>query len=83
MKCIDWLSTLILTRERIWNLQNGDRLLTLQEAEALTGRKVSTWRRDVFEKRIPVIHIGRRQVRIQLSVIQGMVKAGYRPAVTR
>lgn len=62
-------------------LRSGDRLLTLQEAEALTGRKVSTWRRDIFERRIPVVHLGRRQVRIQLSVIQAMVKEGYRPAV--
>lgn len=61
-------------------LQSGDRLLTLVEAEALTGRKVSTWRRDIFERRIPVVHLGRRQVRIQLSVIQAMVKEGYRPA---
>ena len=64
-------------------LQNGDRLLTLQEAESLTGRKVSTWRRDIFERRIPVVHLGRRQVRIQLSVIQAMVQEGYRPAVAR
>ena len=63
-------------------LGDGYRLLTLKEAEQLTGRKISTWRRDVFEKRIPVVHIGRRQVRIQLSMIQAMVKAGYRPAVT-
>jgi hypothetical protein len=61
-------------------LENGDRLLTLQEAEALTGRKVSTWRRDIFERRVPVIHLGRRSIRLQLSTIQAMVKAGYRPA---
>ena len=64
-------------------LQSGDRLLTLAEAETLTGRKISTWRRDIFERRIPVVHLGRRQVRIQLSVIQAMVKEGYRPAVER
>jgi ribonuclease PH len=64
-------------------LQSGDRLLTLQEAETLTGRKVSTWRRDIFEKRVPVVHLGRRQIRIQFSVIQAMVAEGYRPAVTR
>jgi hypothetical protein len=63
-------------------LQDGDRLVSLQEAENLTGRKVSTWRRDIFERRVPVVHLGRRQVRIQLSVIQAMVKAGYRPADT-
>ena len=64
-------------------LRDGDKLLTLKEAEALTGRKVSTWRRDIFERRIPVIHLGRRQVRLQLSVIQAMVQEGYRPAVPR
>jgi hypothetical protein len=64
-------------------LQDGDRLLTLKEAEAMTGRRVSTWRRDIFERRVPVIHLGRRQVRLQLSVIQAMVKAGYRPAAER
>ena len=62
-------------------LGDGDRLLTLKEAEELTGRKVSTWRRDIFERRIPVVHLGRRQIRIQLSVLQGMVRKGYREAV--
>ena len=62
-------------------LNDGDRLLTLKEAEKLTGRKVSTWRRDIFERRVPVVHLGRRQVRLQLSTIQSMVREGYRPAV--
>jgi len=61
-------------------LRDGDRLLTLQEAESLTGRKVSTWRRDIFEKRVPVVHLGRRSVRLQLSVIEGMIQEGFRPA---
>ena len=64
-------------------LNDGDKLLTLKEAEELTGRKISTWRRDIFERRVPVVHIGRRQVRIQLSTIRSMVKEGYRPAVAR
>jgi predicted DNA-binding transcriptional regulator AlpA len=64
-------------------LQSTDRLITLREAEALTGRKVSTWRRDIFERRVPVVHLGRRQVRLQLSVILEMVREGYRPAVGR
>jgi|CXWL01.1.fsa_nt_gi hypothetical protein len=64
-------------------LGEGDKLVTLKEAEALTGRKVSTWRRDIFEKRVPCVHLGRRQVRLQLSVIEAMVREGYRPAVTR
>lgn len=64
-------------------LREGDRLLTVRECEALTGRKISTWRRDIFEKRIPIVRIGRRQVRIPLSAVQAMVAAGYSPAVER
>jgi len=63
------------------DVKDGDRLLTVFEAEALTGRKASTWRRDILEKRIPVIRLGRRQVRIQLSVIQKMIRQGFTPAV--
>lgn len=62
-------------------IQEGDKLLTVFEAEALTGRKASTWRRDILEKRIPVVRLGRRQVRIQLSVIQKMIREGFSPAV--
>ncbi len=63
------------------DVKDGDRLLTVFEAEALTGRKASTWRRDILEKRIPVIRLGRRQVRIQLSVIHKMIREGFTPAV--
>ena len=62
-------------------IQEGDKLLTVFEAEALTGRKASTWRRDILEKRIPVVRLGRRQVRIQLSTIQKMIREGFTPAV--
>ena len=62
-------------------IKENDRLLTVFEAEALTGRKASTWRRDILEKRIPVVRLGRRQVRIQLSVIQKMIREGFSPAV--
>lgn len=64
-------------------IQEGDKLLTVFEAEALTGRKASTWRRDILEKRIPVVRLGRRQVRIQLSVIQKMIREGFSPAVSQ
>ena len=63
------------------DVKDGDRLLTVFEAEALTGRKASTWRRDILEKRIPVIRLGRRQVRIQLPVIHKMIREGFTPAV--
>lgn len=62
-------------------LKDSDRLLTVFEAEALTGRKASTWRRDILEKRIPVVRLGRRQVRIKLSDLQQMIRQGSSPAV--
>ena len=61
-------------------MNSTERLLTLQEAEKLTGRKVSTWRRDLLERRITFVKIG-RQVRIPLSVIEGLINKGIRPAL--
>jgi hypothetical protein len=58
------------------------KLLTLKEAEDLTGRKVSTWRRDILLRRIAYVKIG-RQVRIPLDVISEMMKVGYRPAIEK
>jgi excisionase family DNA binding protein len=56
------------------------RLITVVEAERLTGRKRSTWRRDILERKVPIVRIG-RQVRIPLAYIEEMVRRGYRPAV--
>ncbi len=61
-------------------MNSHERLLTLQEAEHLTGRKVSTWRRDILNRRISFVKIG-RQVRIPLSVIDGLIRKGFRPAI--
>ena len=55
-------------------------LLTVNEAEALTGRKAATWRRDILKRRIAYVKIG-RQVRIPLKVINEIIDRGYRPAV--
>ena len=63
-------------------LQDDDRLLTVWEAERLTGRKASTFRKDIHLKKIPTVRIG-RQVRIPLSAIQALVASGYSPAVAR
>ena len=57
-------------------------LLTVYEAEELTGRKAATWRRDILERRIPYVKLG-RQVRIPVEVIQGLIEAGYRPCVNQ
>jgi excisionase family DNA binding protein len=59
-----------------------DRLLTLREAEQMTGRKVSTWRKDVKERRVPYVKLG-RQIRVPLEVVEKMISEGFRDAVPR
>jgi len=56
------------------------KLLTVQEAEQLTGRKASTWRKDILKKKIDYVKIG-RQVRIPIEVITKLIQAGYHQAV--
>ena len=60
--------------------QPSKQLLTLEEAETMTGRRVSTWRRDVLKRRIAYVKLG-RQVRIPVEVIQDLIRQGYRPVV--
>jgi hypothetical protein len=62
------------------SLKEGDKLLSLDQCEALTGRKKSTWRKDVAERRVPVIRIG-RQVRIALSTVEKLIRDGFQPAL--
>lgn len=61
-------------------MQNGREYLSVHEAELMTGRKASTWRRDILERRIAVVRIG-RLVRIPKSEIDKLIRDGYRPAV--
>ena len=60
--------------------KQNDELLTLIECEALTKRKVATWRRDILERKIPYIKLG-RQVRVQRSVVEAIIKKGLVGAV--
>lgn len=60
--------------------QMSNRLITVQEAEAMTGRRACTWRKDIRERRIPSVRIG-RQIRIPLEAIQELIARGYQPAV--
>jgi excisionase family DNA binding protein len=62
------------------DLSSGDRLLTLGQCEELTGRKKATWRKDVAERRIPVVRLG-RLVRIPLSSVQALIRDGFTPAI--
>ena len=57
-----------------------EKLLTLQQVEEMTGRKVATWRRDILERKVDYVKIG-RSVRIPLSVITNMIDKGWRKAI--
>jgi hypothetical protein len=61
-------------------MRDVSKLLTLRQAEEMTGRRVSTWRRDILRRRVSYVKIG-RQIRIPLEVINDLVRSGYRPAV--
>ena len=60
----------------------SSRLLTVHEAEAMTGRKACTWRKDIRERRIASVRIG-RQVRIPLEAIQQLIQEGFQPPLHR
>ena len=61
------------------NIIEGE-LLTLVECEQLTKRKVSTWRKDCRLRRVPFVKLG-RQFRISRRFVEGMIEAGFRPAI--
>jgi excisionase family DNA binding protein len=63
-----------------FDLAGGDRLLSLDQCAELTGRKKSTWRKDVAERRVPVVRLG-RLVRIPLSAVQALIRDGFTPAI--
>jgi excisionase family DNA binding protein len=63
-------------------LEEGDELLTLEECEALTKRKVATFRADIRARKIPYIRLG-RLVRIRKSDLLALLHQGFRPAVGR
>ena len=56
----------------------GEKLLSVFEAQAMTGRKASTWRRDITERKVASVKLG-RLVRIPLSEVQRLIRSGYRP----
>ena len=60
--------------------KTSDQLLTVFEAAARTGRKVSTWRWDILLRRIPYVKIG-RSVRIPAEVVERLIREGWRDAI--
>jgi len=61
-------------------MKSSGKLLTVFEAEERTGRKASTWRRDILERRIPFVKIG-RSVRIPEEVVDDLIAKGWRDPV--
>jgi excisionase family DNA binding protein len=61
-------------------MKASERLLTVKEAEDRTGRKASTWRRDILERRVPYVKIG-RSVRIPVEFIEKLITDGWREAI--
>jgi hypothetical protein len=59
---------------------NDEKLLTVFEAEAMTGRKASTWRRDILERKVGYVKFG-RSVRIPLTEIRRIIKEGWRAPI--
>ena len=57
------------------------RLLTVFELEQMTGRKASTWRRDILNRRIPYVKLGKRSVRVPIEAVEKMIAEGWREPV--
>ncbi len=58
----------------------SSKLLTVFEAELRTGRKASTWRRDILLRRVPYVKIG-RSVRIPEEAVDALIAQGWRDSV--
>ena len=60
--------------------RSTQRLLTLSECEAITGRKVSTWRKAIARREIPFVRLG-RSVRIPQEVVDKLIQQGWHDPV--
>ena len=60
--------------------KNSLKLLTVFEAEERTGRKASTWRRDILLRRVPYVKLG-RSVRIPMEAVDAIIAQGWRDPV--
>ena len=52
-------------------------LYTLEECEHRTKRKISTWRKDILLRKVPVVRIG-RNVRIPKEYVDSLIARGWR-----
>ena len=61
-------------------VKTSAKLLTVFQAEERTGRKASTWRRDILLRRVPYVKIG-RSVRIPVEAIDALIAQGWRDPI--
>ena len=59
---------------------DDDRLLDVREAASMLGLKPSTLYQWAYERRIPVVKLG-RALRFRSSTIQKLINASERPAI--
>jgi excisionase family DNA binding protein len=58
-----------------------DRLLDVKEAAAMLGLKPSTLYQWAYERRLPVVKLG-RALRFRLSDLQALISKSVRPALS-
>jgi excisionase family DNA binding protein len=61
-------------------LRDEDRLLDVNEAAAMLGLKRSTLYQWAYERRIPVVKLG-RALRFRMNTIQKLIRDSERPAI--
>ncbi len=61
-------------------MKTSGKLLTVFEAEAQTGRKASTWRRDILLRRVAYVKLG-RSVRIPQEAVDALIAGGWREPI--
>lgn len=57
--------------------KNTQKLLTVSELEAFTGRMAPTWRRAIAKGKIPVVRIG-RSVRVPFEAVEHLIREDIR-----
>ena len=57
--------------------KNSDRLLTITEAASRLGLKEATIRKQILQRRIPYVKLG-RSVRVPVEAIDKLISDGFR-----
>ena len=55
----------------------SQKLLTSEQCEEMTGRKISTWRKAIAQRTIPFVRLG-RSIRVPLEYIKTLIEEGWR-----